>query len=78
MTTSAALALGSAAAAANLAGAFAVTRSARFGLRFIETVVAFAAGFMLVGPLAAVCAMEDMLVSTVTTLNTPPVKLNTA
>ncbi len=47
MTTGAALALGAAAAAANLAGAFAVTRSARFGLRFIETLVAFAAGFML-------------------------------
>jgi len=47
VTTAAALALGTAAAAANLAGAFAVTRSARFGLRFIETMVAFAAGFML-------------------------------
>ena len=47
MTVPTALALGAAAAAANLAGAFAVTRSARFGLRFIETLVAFAAGFML-------------------------------
>ena len=59
MTTSAALALGVAAAAANLAGAFAVTRSARFGLRFIETVVAFAAGFMLA--LAFVGAVPEAL-----------------
>jgi zinc transporter ZupT len=47
VTTVAALALGAAAAAANLAGALAVTHSARFGLKFIETLVAFAAGFML-------------------------------
>ena len=59
MTTTAALALGAAAAAANVAGAFAVTRSARFGLKFIETLVAFAAGFML--SLAIVGAVPEAL-----------------
>jgi ZIP family zinc transporter/zinc and cadmium transporter len=59
VTTASALALGTAAAAANLAGAFAVTRSARFGLRFIETMVAFAAGFML--SLAIVGAVPEAL-----------------
>jgi zinc transporter ZupT len=59
VTTAGALALGTAAAAANLAGAFAVTRSARFGLRFIETMVAFAAGFML--SLAIVGAVPEAL-----------------
>jgi zinc transporter ZupT len=59
VTTPAALALGVAAAAANLAGALAVTRSARFGLRFIETMVAFAAGFMLA--LAIVGAVPEAL-----------------
>jgi len=59
VTTVSALALGTAAAAANLAGAFAVTRSARFGLRFIETMVAFAAGFML--SLAIVGAVPEAL-----------------
>ena len=42
-----ALALGVVAAFANLLGAWAVTRSARFGLRVIELLFAFAAGFML-------------------------------
>ena len=55
----AALSLGAAAAAANLIGAWAVTRSARMGLRFIEVVVAFAAGFMLA--LAIVGAIPEAL-----------------
>jgi zinc transporter ZupT len=42
-----ALAFGVVAAFANLMGAWAVTRSAKFGLRVIEVFVAFAAGFML-------------------------------
>ncbi len=42
-----ALAFGVVAAFANLMGAWAVTRSARMGLRVIELLFAFAAGFML-------------------------------
>ncbi len=42
-----ALLFGIVAALANLLGAWAVTRSARFGLRVIELLFAFAAGFML-------------------------------
>jgi len=42
-----ALGFGVVAAFANLMGAWAVTRSARFGLRVIELLFAFAAGFML-------------------------------
>ncbi len=47
MTSAPALAFGVVAAFANLLGAWAVTRSARVGLRVIELFVAFAAGFML-------------------------------
>ena len=42
-----ALALGVVAAFANLMGAWAVTRSARFGLQVIELLFAYAAGFMI-------------------------------
>lgn len=49
------LMFGVVAALANLAGAFVVARSARFGLRVIEGFVAFSAGFMLaLGFVAAV------------------------
>jgi ZIP family zinc transporter/zinc and cadmium transporter len=47
VTSVPALGFGVVAAFANLLGAWAVTRSARFGLRVIELFVAFAAGFML-------------------------------
>ena len=47
MTSAPALGFGVVAAFANLLGAWAVTRSARVGLRVIELAVAFAAGFML-------------------------------
>ena len=47
MISAPALGLGVVAAAANLMGAWAVTRSARFGLRVIELLFAFAAGFMI-------------------------------
>jgi len=49
-----ALGLGVVAAFANLMGAWAVTRSARFGLRVIELLFAFAAGFMIALALAGV------------------------
>ncbi len=49
-----ALAFGVVAALANLLGAWAVTRSARLGLKAIELAVAFAAGFMLALALAGV------------------------
>lgn len=54
-----ALVFGLIAAAANLLGAFAVARSARFGLRVIEGFVAFSAGFML--SLALVAAVPEAL-----------------
>ena len=47
MISAPALGLGVVAAVANLLGAWAVTRSARFGLRVIELLFAFAAGFMI-------------------------------
>ena len=47
MTSLPALGFGVIAASANLLGAWAVTRSARLGLRVIELLFAFAAGFML-------------------------------
>jgi len=47
VTSVPALGFGVVAAFANLLGAWAVTRSAKFGLRVIELFVAFAAGFML-------------------------------
>ena len=53
------LLFGMVAALANLAGAFAVARSARFGLRVIEGFVAFSAGFMLA--LALVAAVPEAL-----------------
>jgi len=53
------LALGVVAASANLLGAWAVTRSARLGLRVIELAVAFAAGFMIA--LALVGAVPEAL-----------------
>jgi zinc and cadmium transporter len=52
-----ALIFGIVAALANLAGAFAVARSARLGLRVIEALVAFSAGFMLA--LALVAAVPE-------------------
>ena len=54
-----ALVFGLVAAAANLVGAFAVTRGARLGLRVIEGFVAFSAGFMLA--LALVSAIPEAL-----------------
>jgi zinc and cadmium transporter len=57
--TGIAVVFGIVAAGANLAGAFAVTKSARFGLKFIEGMVAFAAGFMLA--LALVAALPEAL-----------------
>lgn len=59
MTSGPALAFGVVAAAANVLGAWAVTRSARLGLRFIEGLVAFGAGFMLA--LALVAAVPEAL-----------------
>jgi ZIP family zinc transporter/zinc and cadmium transporter len=59
VTTRAALLFGAVAALANLAGAAAVARSAKFGLRVIEQLVAFAAGFMLA--LALVAAVPEAL-----------------
>ncbi len=56
---SAAIVYGVVAALANLAGAFVVARSARFGLRVIEGLVAFSAGFMLA--LALVAAVPEAL-----------------
>lgn len=53
MRTAPALVLGVVAALANLAGAFFVARGARLGLRVIEGLVAFSAGFMLALALAA-------------------------
>ena len=47
MSSLPALGFGVVAASANLLGAWAVTRSARLGLRVIELLFAFAAGFML-------------------------------
>jgi ZIP family zinc transporter/zinc and cadmium transporter len=47
VTSAPALAFGVIAALANLMGAWAVTRSARFGLRVIELLFAYAAGFMI-------------------------------
>jgi zinc and cadmium transporter len=47
VTSAPALGFGVVAAFANLMGAWAVTRSARFGLKVIELLFAFAAGFML-------------------------------
>jgi zinc transporter ZupT len=47
VTSAPALAFGVVAAFANLLGAWAVTRSAKLGLKVIELFVAFAAGFML-------------------------------
>jgi len=47
VTSLPALGFGVVAASANLMGAWAVTRSARLGLRVIELLFAFAAGFML-------------------------------
>ncbi len=55
------LVFGVVAALANLAGAFAVAKSARFGLRVIEGFVAFSAGFMLA--LALVAAIPEALVT---------------
>lgn len=55
--TSQPVVFGVVAALANLAGAFAVARSARFGLRVIEGFVAFSAGFMLA--LAIVAALPE-------------------
>ncbi len=60
MTSAPALAFGVVAAFANLLGAWAVTRSARVGLRVIELFVAFAAGFMLA--LALVGVVPEALV----------------
>lgn len=57
--TGSALLFGAVAALANIAGAAAVARSARFGLRVIELLVAFAAGFMLA--LALVAAIPEAL-----------------
>ena len=54
MISAPALGLGVVAAFANLMGAWAVTRSARFGLRVIELLFAFAAGFMIALALAGV------------------------
>lgn len=54
-----ALVFGLIAAAGNLLGAFAVARSARFGLKVIEGFVAFSAGFML--SLALVAAVPEAL-----------------
>ena len=59
MTGAPVLALGVVAASANLLGAWAVTRSARLGLRVIELAVAFAAGFMIA--LALVGAVPEAL-----------------
>ncbi|MBI4543455.1 MAG: ZIP family metal transporter [Gemmatimonadetes bacterium] len=59
MTSGPALAFGVLAALANLIGALAVARSARFGLRVIELFVAFGAGFMLA--LAMVAAVPEAL-----------------
>jgi len=59
VTLAGALSLGGAAAAANVIGAWAVTRSAKASLRFIEVIVAFAAGFML--SLAIVGAIPEAL-----------------
>lgn len=59
MTAPAALVLGATAAAANLIGAWAVTRHAKLSLRLIELIVAFAAGFMLA--LAFVGAIPEAL-----------------
>ena len=54
------LLFGVVAALANLAGAFAVARSARLGLRVIEGFVAFSAGFMLA--LALVAALPEAFI----------------
>ena len=54
-----ALLFGLVAAAANVAGAFAVARAARLGLKVIEGFVAFSAGFMLA--LALVAAVPEAL-----------------
>lgn len=59
MNAAPALVLGVVAALANLLGALAVARSARFGLRVIEGFVAFGAGFMLA--LAIVAAVPEAL-----------------
>lgn len=59
MTNGTALLFGAVAALANVAGAAAVAQSARFGLRVIELLVAFAAGFMLA--LALVAAIPEAL-----------------
>ena len=57
MNTGLVLLFGLAAALANLAGAYAVARSARLGLRVIEGFLAFSAGFML--SLALVAAIPE-------------------